>query len=280
MRRARRHAAGGNSIAGDWIEEGDLVRFRYIAAMVAMLAPAVLPAGAQTEDHPYTTEAILAGARLYGQNCQFCHGSNGDGIGGVNLARQTFKRAVSDDDVRRTIHDGAMAGGMPAFPQITDDEQYALVAYIRSGFDKSGTPLRLGDRLRGKDVYQAQGCGNCHYPRGDGPFNAPSLISIGNQRIPANMKLVILDPAKSLFPINRQVKIVTRGGQTYTGRRLNEDSTSVQLIDQDHELVTIMKSNIKLFEKSSASAMPAYAGKIDDNGLADLLAYLVSLKGL
>ena len=248
-------------------------------AALLLLALAA-PAFAQTEDHPYTTDAILAGARVYSQSCQFCHGSNGDGIGGVNLARQTFKRAVSDDDIRATIHNGVPAAGMPAFPQITTDEQYALVAYIRSGFDRTGTPLTLGDKLRGKAVYDAQGCATCHFPRGDGPFNAPSLISIGNQRIPANMKLVIQDPTKALFPINRQVKIATRDGHLYTGRRLNEDSTSVQLIDQDHELVTVMKSDIASFQKSTTSAMPSYAGKISDADLADLLAYLVSQKGL
>jgi putative heme-binding domain-containing protein len=246
---------------------------------VAVLLTTVLRAAAQTEDHPYTGEQILAGSKLYSANCQFCHGPNGDGIGGVNLAHQQFKRAVTDDDIRNTIHNGVPDAGMPAFGAITAEEQYDLVAFIRSGFDKSGTPLRLGDKDKGKAVYVAFNCESCHQPRGDGPHNAPSLLTIGSQRIPADMVRVILDPNKSMYPINRPVTIVTREGKTYRGRRLNEDTYSVQLVDENHRLVSILKSDIRNFEKSSKSAMPAYAGKISESELSDLMAYLVSLKG-
>ena len=253
---------------------------RYHVFAVALAAMFATLAQAQTEDHPYTTEQILAGATLYGVNCQNCHANSGDGIGGVNLAHQQFKRAVSDDDIRATIHAGVPGAGMPAFPSLKDEDLWSLVAYIRSGFDKSGSPFKLGDKTRGKAVFEAQGCGGCHTPRGDGPHSAPSLSTIGLMRVPADLVRVINDPSKSMYPINRPVTIVTKTGRTIHGRRLNEDTYTVQVVDQDNNLLTLMKSDIKSFEKSNVSAMPSYAGKISDSDLADLIAYLVSLKGV
>jgi alcohol dehydrogenase (cytochrome c) len=245
-----------------------------------MLVLAAGTAFAQTEDHPYTTAAILAGARLYANNCQLCHGSNGDGIAGVNLPHQQFKHAVSDDDIRATIHGGQAAAGMPPFSALTSGELDALVAFVRSGFDKTGTPIRLGDKDRGRVLYEGKGdCARCHFPRGDGPFGAPSLVDVGDRRVPADIVRTILDPSGTLLPINRSAHIVTSDGRVYNGRRLNEDSYSVQLIDDRHQLVSLLKSDIRQLDLSRVSAMPAYAGIFSDAEMGDLLAYLVSTKG-
>lgn len=49
---------------------------------------AICAAVAQTQDHQYSTIDIQAGYKLYATQCALCHGGNGDGIAGVNLARQ------------------------------------------------------------------------------------------------------------------------------------------------------------------------------------------------
>ncbi|HUO21579.1 MAG TPA: c-type cytochrome [Caulobacteraceae bacterium] len=249
--------------------------------IAAVLAGGVGVALAQTEDHPYTAAEILAGSALYARNCQLCHGTNGDGIGGVNLARQQFKKAVSDDDIRATIHGGVTGAGMPAFAALTPDNLDSLVAFIRSGFDRSDKPMPVGDKARGLQVFQGKGgCSACHLPEGDGPYNAPSLSGVASERIPADILRMILDPNKAMYPIDRPVRIVTRDGRTIRGRRLNEDTYSVQLIDEHHQLVSLAKADIRTFDISPTSAMPAYAGKLTDAELSDLMAYLESLKGL
>src|ERR1700682_998478 len=95
---------------------------------------AIVAAHAQTQDEPYGTTEIQAGSRLYGAQCALCHGNNGDGIAGVNLPRQQFRRASSDDDIKNTITTGVAAAGMPSF-RFQPAELNGLVAYIRSGFD-------------------------------------------------------------------------------------------------------------------------------------------------
>ena len=79
---------------------------RFWGAVVVCVTIAV-PAVAQ--DHQYSAEQIQAGYRLYTGQCQLCHGPNGDGIAGVNLARQQFHTVVSDD--RMTFKSRALDTG-------------------------------------------------------------------------------------------------------------------------------------------------------------------------
>ena len=78
--------------------------------------------------------------------------------------------------------------------------------------------------------------------------------------------------------INRPVRIVTADGRTFRGRRLNEDTHSVQIIDDRERLVSLSKRELRSFEVITESAMPAYEGRLTDDEIADLLAYLLTLK--
>ena len=116
---------------------------------------------AQAQDHQYSTTEIQAGSRLYGAQRALCHGNNGDGISGVNLPRQQFRRASSDDDIKNTITTGVAAAGMPPF-RLQPAELDGLVAYIRSGFDASGAPFKVGNAARGQAIYEKSACAACH----------------------------------------------------------------------------------------------------------------------
>jgi putative heme-binding domain-containing protein len=246
-----------------------------LATLVAVGGRAV----AQVEDHQYAAADIQSGFRIYSAQCQLCHGPNGDGIAGVNLARQRFKRVVSDDDIKATVTNGVATAGMPAF-RFQATELSAIVAFIRSGFDTSGTPFKLGDAARGRAVFEGKGgCTACHQPKGEGRFNAPSLSGVGGLRQPVEIQRYILEPDKAMLPINRPATIVTGDGRTLKGRRLNEDTFSVQLRDENQRLHSIAKADIKSYDLAKTSAMPSYAGKLSEGELADLMAYLVSLKG-
>jgi cytochrome c oxidase cbb3-type subunit III len=135
--------------------------------------------------------------------------------------------------------------------------------------------------VRGKAIYDGKGaCATCHRLNGKGPRTAPDLSDVGLVRQPAAIQRSLVDPAKGMLPINRPVKIITRDGRTVRGRRLNEDTFTVQLIDENERLVSLEKSEIREFEAGTASPMPLIAGKLTGEEIADLLAYLVSLRGL
>jgi hypothetical protein len=82
-----------------------------------------------------------------------------------------------------------------------------------------------------------------------------------------------------MMPINRPVRIVTRDGRTIRGRRLNEDIYTVQLIDDQERLISLDKTDIREFELAKTSPMPPATRTLGGEELADVLAYLLSLRG-
>ena len=83
-----------------------------------------------------------------------------------------------------------------------------------------------------------------------------------------------------MLPLNRPLRAVTRDGEVITGRRLNEDTYTVQIFDERERLVSLDKADLQELTVLAASPMPSYAETLSEAELADLLAYLVTLKGL
>jgi putative heme-binding domain-containing protein len=244
------------------------------------LAGVVAPAGAQilTIDHPgqYTQEDIARGNLLYNAQCFACHGRDGDQISGIDLRRGLFRRAQSDEDLAQTITRGT-PGGMPPF-KLDPAELTGIVAYIRAGFDTSAA-VKVGNASRGRALFNGKGeCAMCHRVAGKGPRSAPDLSDIGIARAPAVLERSVRDPTSALQPINRPVRIVTADGRTIRGRRVNEDTHTVQIIDDRERLVSLVKKDLKSFDVVSESAMPAYAGKLSDEEIADVVAYMLTLR--
>jgi putative heme-binding domain-containing protein len=245
-----------------------------LAARLAAQNPAPQPSG------QYDRAQVAAGAILYSGQCVACHGPNGDQIAGVDLRRGQFPTAVSDNDLARVLATGKPAAGMPAFTVLRSDEVPAIIAFIRSGFDSQGTAVKVGDPARGAALFSAKGgCAMCHRVNGRGPYTASDLTDIGVSRTPASLQRALLDPAGSMLPANRPVRAVTRDGRTIRGRRLNEDAYTIQLIDDQSRLVSLTKADLRSLEVIPTSSMPSYEMTLTADERADLIAYLLSLKG-
>lgn len=259
-----------------------LLRGPFIAAGLAALV-AVWPGGATaqgSQDHQYTSQDIEAGSKVYSSQCALCHGVNGDTVNGIDLRRGKFRRSISDEDIAGVIAAGVPSAGMPGFGLRTA-EVTSLIAFIRAGFDPSGVAVKVGNVARGQALYAGKGkCGSCHRINGSGSRTAPDLSEVGSARTPAALQRSLLDPTAAMWPINRPVHIVTRDGRDIRGRRLNEDTYTVQVIDQDERLVSLTKSELKVFEIGKTSPMPSLAASFTADELADVVAYLLSLKGL
>ena len=232
------------------------------------------------QDHTYSSSDIEAGVRLYGAQCALCHGPNGDMVNGVDLRRGRFRRAVTDEDLAKVMTGGAGGGAMPAF-SFSPAETTALIALIRAGFDPTGTAVKVGNIERGRKVFAGKGaCGTCHRVQGSGPRSAPDLSDIGALRTASALQRSLLDPSRAMLPINRPVRIETVDGRTLRGRRLNEDTYSVQLIDDSERLVSLLKKDIKTMELAKTSPMPSVEKTLTADEVADLLGYLLSLRGV
>jgi hypothetical protein len=76
---------------------------------------------------------------------------------------------------------------------------------------------------------------------------------------------------------HREVRFVTKDGATVTGRLLNQDAISVQLITPKEELKSYLRSNIRDFSILDKGLMPSSQGKLTDQQIPDVVAYLSSL---
>ncbi len=235
---------------------------------------------AQGQGHTYSSEDIEAGSRIYTNECALCHGTNGDDIDGVDLRAGRFPRARSDEDLREVITTGIPDVGMPGL-DLSSAELDGIVAFIRAGFDPSGVAVKVGNPERGQALFEGKGeCTTCHRVNGRGPLTAPDLSDIGAIRTPATLQLSLLDPTASMRPINRPVRAVTRDGRTIRGRRLNEDTYTLQMIDEQERLVSLDKSDLVELEHGKTSPMPSVEGTFSAEEVSHVVAYLLSLRGL
>jgi putative heme-binding domain-containing protein len=248
-----------------------------LAATLLTAAPGRASAQA-AGDHQYTSAAVEAGSRLYVSECALCHGPQGDRVDDIDLRRGRFRGVRSDDDLRRIITTGVGNSRMPAFA-FSVAELDGIIAYIRAGFDPSGVAVRIGDAARGRMVFQGAGdCASCHRVQGVGPRTAPDLSDIGAVRTPASLQRSLLDPYTALLPINRPVRAVTQSGEIVQGRRLNEDTFSVQLIDSNERLRSLVKAELVDLEVLHTPTHEPTT--LSSDQVSDVIGYLLSLTGL
>jgi putative heme-binding domain-containing protein len=255
------------------------MRMTRKAASVVMLLLSACTVRAQQHAGQYDVADIEYGAQLFAERCVVCHGPEGDLMPQANLRTGTYRNAASDRDLMRVIRDGVENTAMAA-TGYADVELTALVAYLRNITDFDGSGITLGDPLAGRVLYEgAGGCTECHRIGAEGPSYAPPLTSIGSMRTAAALRRVLLDPVAGMMPINRPVRAVTADRRVIEGRRLNEDTFTVQLITKDEELVSLDKTSLREYTIGTQSAMPAYGEMFSEQEIADLLAWLLSQKG-
>jgi len=254
---------------------------RLFSCVGALLALALwLPAAQAQTAGQYAQADIEFGSQIFAAQCTACHGANGDSIPGVNFRAGQFKVPVTSDfDLRTIITTGVAGTAMPSF-NFDTAEFTEIIAYLRniSTFDARG--VTMGDAGRGQALFEGKGnCASCHRVNGKGPRVAPDLSDVGATRTADLLEKTLLDPTASMLPVNRSVRAVTREGKVITGRRLNEDTYTVELIDDHENLVSLEKSNLREYTVIKTSSMPSYKDTFSDKERADVLAYLFSLKG-
>jgi putative heme-binding domain-containing protein len=255
-----------------------------LAALTVVAASALLAIGpALAAQNPpaaqhageYSQQDIQSGSVVYGLQCAQCHGPSGDQVGGVDLRTGRFRHATSDDDLRRIITNGIPGTSMPG-RRLDPAQLSALVAYVRNIRDFNEAVVALGDAGRGRGLYDGNGCAGCHRIGASGSRAAPDLSEIGSTRSPAAIQQSLLNPTSMMMPINRPVRLVTKDGRTINGRRLNEDTYTMQLMTDQEDLMTVLKSDLKELRVLATSPMPSYKDTLTPAQLADLVAYLAS----
>ena len=115
---------------------------------------------------------------------------------------------------------------------------------------------------------------------GVGPRTAPDLSDVGTARPVAAIHGSILDPSSRMMPINRPIRIVMKDGTVVTGRRLNEDTFTVQIMDDKERLRSIAKSDTRSLVVDTTSPMPSYATRLTADEISDLDGVSADAEGI
>ena len=190
-----------------------------------------------------------------------CHGENGDLFSrGEPAQRRIQARCFGQGSQGRSARDGVPGTAMVA-GAYEDAELVALVAYLRN-MDADVGGVELGDAARGQALFEGRGdCGSCHRIAGQGPRFAPDLTHIGAIRTAATLSRALEDPHGSTLPMNRAVRVVLADGTAIIGRRLNEDTYTVQLIDEQERLLSLDKAELSEYTILTTWDLPSYADR-------------------
>jgi putative heme-binding domain-containing protein len=245
--------------------------FLTLAVFLGGASPSLLAQGNSAAD-------IAAGGRAFQNTCSNCHGPDGAEIPGIDLGRGQFRRPMTDRDLIQTIRTGIPGTAMPA-NNMPEEQAAQIVAYLRSLAASKPTAAATGDVARGKVVFEGKGtCTSCHRVNSLGSRLGPDLSEVGQSRRAVDLERSILDPDAEVLGTNRFYRVTTKEGVTTTGRLLNLDTFTVQMIDAGEHLRSFVKANLRDHGFVEKSTMPSYRDKLTAQELADVVRYLTSLK--
>lgn len=231
-----------------------------------------------TAQDPAVGRDVAAGQILFQRSCTACHGGNAKGGRGPDLTSGQWRWGGSDADILHNILTGIPNTEMPAFP-LSTVEGKQIVAFLRLLSNSQTEEASNGDPAAGRALFfGSAGCSRCHMYFGQGGRLGPDLSSPAAGRQAVNLREAILDPDKSIRRNYETVEVRLKNGQALRGVKKNEDTFSIQIMDEQEHLHMLLKSDLEQIDKPRNSLMPA--PHLSATELDDLLAFLQKGIGL
>jgi len=164
---------------------------------------------------------------MFKAECATCHGPRATGGLGPNLTLGTFRVAVDDNAMFQVIANGIPGSRMPgALGRRSAEDVWQLVGYVRSLGPATRTiPHRASDADRDAVGEQTR----TDPPRAGAPLGAA--------------------PDR-----NQIVRITTVEGAVHSGRRMDEDTFSVRVLDDRGALRSFERSAVRSIERVASSS--------------------------
>ncbi|MFT5302297.1 MAG: putative heme-binding domain-containing protein [Mariniblastus sp.] len=154
--------------------------------------------------------------------------------------------------------------------EFKDDDLLELGARLKT------IPWDSGDPTRGKAVYQARQCAQCHDA---GNRLGPRLEGITNRFGREDLFRAIVVPSAQVPDRYRAVSVATVDGKFYQGMMVYDSVDGVMLQGASGQMVRINAEDIETRAPAKKSLMPeGLLSDASDQDYADLLAYLQGLK--
>lgn len=241
------------------------------------------PANAEDAGNLYNTSYdINAGERYFERQCSRCHGFDAKGddeTGGPDLTGR-LTRASTNVGVYNIIREGIPGTAMLALgANLPQAQVWQLVAYIDSLRTDPANIDLPGSATAGNSLFSGKGdCNSCHMVNGQGGRQGPDLSRVGERRDPEELLSDLLSPHEDVAPRWWTMQVTTSDGIRREGLRMNEDSFSLRIMDDEANLWSFSKSQLESFERVEESTMPSYSQTLNDGEIDDLVAYLFSLR--
>jgi putative heme-binding domain-containing protein len=136
---------------------------------------------------------------------------------------------------------------------------------------RSNTPPDLS-------LLESNGCLVCHAVQGKGGYTAPDLTGIGDYRTPEELRAALLSPDEEVVPENRHIRVVTKQGRTITGKLLNQDAFTIQLIDATGQLHSVRRVALRESTIITKGLMPSYKDRLTPKQIEELVQIISALK--
>jgi putative heme-binding domain-containing protein len=135
------------------------------------------------------------------------------------------------------------------------------------------------DATKGQTAFMSAGCVACHRVNGQFINFGPDLSQIGGKLSKEALFSAILYPSAAIEHSFNGLQVSTKDGQTILGYVISETDTELTLRVAGGAAAVIKKPDIVKRDAMTQSLMPpGLAGAIGPQGLADLVAWLQTLK--
>jgi putative heme-binding domain-containing protein len=136
-----------------------------------------------------------------------------------------------------------------------------------------------GDAAKGQAMFMQAGCVACHQVKGQFINFGPDLTQIGNKLSQDGLFTAVLYPSAAVEHSFGGLSVTTKDGQLAMGYVISETADELTLKIAGGAAMPIKKASIVKKDEMKDSLMPpGLAAAIGPQGLADLVAYLQTLK--
>ena len=137
------------------------------------------------------------------------------------------------------------------------------------------------DASRGQGLYKQQ-CSQCHQDRVEAsgvlPSVGPNLQALAGWKNDAWLT-AIFDPNKTVEAKYRRVNILTLDGKTIVGLKVREGEESIEIVNDQGQLLSLTRASIDELRESDKSLMPEGFEKIlKPEDVASLITYLRKMR--
>jgi len=160
--------------------------------------------------------------------------------------------------------------------------QWKVDELVDAAADGDAKGASSGNARRGRDLFVAAACANCHVCGSVGMPSGPDLTTVARRFGRRDLLESIIEPSKVIAEAYRNVVVLHGDGTVTTGRIIRDDFRESKLVlapraDAVSELISIPKGEIESWHESPQSPMPA--GLLDTltrEEIEDLLVFLLT----